>query len=678
MRHALIVLPVVMAVCLAGCRTGGPARDPAAGGASVGPPRTKETVSIDPAVLAAALTYYGFGALREELGDPGAIDDYLEAAKLQPTNVRLYLSAAALLWKQGQMDSAVKTLRTACRNNPEQAEPRLWIGRIYQTAKRFPEAERAFQEAIALAPSSIDGYLSLATVYSEQKENAKAIRTLETAIEKVSATVALLRILGDFHYDLMRASQEPELSDYRRKAIEYYTQAQVEPFDELSLTYLQRRGELHLQARQFDQALECFERLDKEKPDQLDVKRKLAFTYLALNRKNQAIETLKTISQLAPRHFEVHYYLGELYEKTGDIPQAIESYELARRSDNPNPMVFLKLALLQMDTRPEAALQTLRDGVERLPQAMELQEFLAQVYLSKSKGREALSLFEKIEETVEEKSGRLPTADFYMSYAAAAQLSQLPERAAELYRTALEMDPSLLEAYFKLAFLYVSQKKTDEAFAVVQQADALMRDNPRGFYFLGLLNLRAERFHEAVKAFEKAETLLRRKPDERILLDSAFYFNFGAACERDGAWDKAETLFEKAISLDPENPEPRNYLAYSWAEKGILLDKAMAYIGKALAQEPGNPAFIDTLGWILYKQGDLDAALDELSNAQSLMPGDPTILEHLGDVLFALGDRDEAVRFWKQSLSQDPKNKAVEKKLKDQGVDTAPLLPAKP
>jgi tetratricopeptide (TPR) repeat protein len=163
--------------------------------------------------------------------------------------------------------------------------------------------------------------------------------------------------------------------------------------------------------------------------------------------------------------------------------------------------------------------------------------------------------------------------------------------------------------------------------------------------------------------------LATRFPKAGLLLDSMFYFNYGAACERSGQFERAEALLQQAMRLDPENAEAFNYLAYMWAEKGIHLDQALEYSRHSLDCDPDNGASLDTLGWILFKQKQVAEALTCLQAAHYFMPDDPTILEHLGDVWSALHDDSEALAWWKRSYRIDAGNKQLEKKLRKHGVD---------
>ena len=110
-----------------------------------------------------------------------------------------------------------------------------------------------------------------------------------------------------------------------------------------------------------------------------------------------------------------------------------------------------------------------------------------------------------------------------------------------------------------------------------------------------------------------------------------------------------------------------------WAERGVRLDEALEHIRTALEISPDSGAFIDTLGWIYYQQGNYEDALREIRRAMELTPGDPTVTDHLGDTLDRLQRTDEAIAQWTASFLLDPESESVAGKLTEHGIDLAPL-----
>src|SRR5207247_6251087 len=117
------------------------------------------------------------------------------------------------------------------------------------------------------------------------------------------------------------------------------------------------------------------------------------------------------------------------------------------------------------------------------------------------------------------------------------------------------------------------------------------------------------------------------------VVNGQFFFEYGAAAERAGLCDRAVEFFKKSVQLDPANAaEAYNYLGFMWAEQNTHLDEAEDYIRKALASDPNNGAYLDSLGWLHYRRGNYEQALGELLNAaRALKAEDGTVFEHIGD-----------------------------------------------
>lgn len=167
------------------------------------------------------------------------------------------------------------------------------------------------------------------------------------------------------------------------------------------------------------------------------------------------------------------------------------------------------------------------------------------------------------------------------------------------------------------------------------------------------------------------------------MADGRFYFEYGAAAEQAGLYDKAADLFKTSINLDPADAaEAYNYLGFMWADQNTHLDEAEDYIKRALASDPNNGAYLDSLGWVRYRRGNYEQALAELLNAaQVLKAGDATVFEHIGDTYAKLSQIDKAIDFWQKALVLDKTNKKLAEKIESakrnissSGPSAAPLI----
>ncbi len=149
------------------------------------------------------------------------------------------------------------------------------------------------------------------------------------------------------------------------------------------------------------------------------------------------------------------------------------------------------------------------------------------------------------------------------------------------------------------------------------------------------------------------------------MANARFYFDYGIAAEAAGLYDKAADLLKKSIALDPENAaDACNYLAYMWADHKSHLEEARDMIQHALQLDPDNGAYIDTLGWVEFQQGQFDQALRDLLRArEKIAHDDPVVFEHIGDAYAKLNRMSQALEMWKKALALDLKNKRLAEKI---------------
>jgi Flp pilus assembly protein TadD len=148
-----------------------------------------------------------------------------------------------------------------------------------------------------------------------------------------------------------------------------------------------------------------------------------------------------------------------------------------------------------------------------------------------------------------------------------------------------------------------------------------------------------------------ADGLKNHKDDDRLL------FAHGAALERLGRIDLAERALSQAVAVNPDNAMALNYLGYLLADQGVRLRDSMSYVERALELDPENPAYLDSLGWVLFKLERYEPAEAKLRAALRYDAADPAIRDHLGDLLVATGRDEEAVREWEAALKcghEDP------------------------
>jgi len=130
--------------------------------------------------------------------------------------------------------------------------------------------------------------------------------------------------------------------------------------------------------------------------------------------------------------------------------------------------------------------------------------------------------------------------------------------------------------------------------------------------------------------------------------------------------EEHEQDMRRLIAIDPDNAHAYNALGYTLADKTDRLTEALELIEKALALLPGDPFILDSLGWVHYRRGDLDLALEYLQLAMDQRP-DAEIAAHLGEVLWQLGNKEQAIAAWQDGSQTDPDNPVLKDTMRKYG-----------
>jgi tetratricopeptide (TPR) repeat protein len=238
------------------------------------------------------------------------------------------------------------------------------------------------------------------------------------------------------------------------------------------------------------------------------------------------------------------------------------------------------------------------------------------------------------------------------------------EQALEALDRIAATDPLAPVAALRRAALLDKLGRAEEARAVLRQLAASYPDMPQPAARLGDLLRRGNRFAEAAVAYDDALSRVQT-PSAR---DWPLYYARGIALERSGDWPRAEADLQKALELAPEQPYVLNYLGYTWADQGKHLDQAKAMLVRATELRPQDGNIADSLGWVLFRLGELPGAIQWLEKAVELEPRSSVINDHLGDAYWASGRQREARFQWRRALALDPEpgeGPKIEAKLRD-------------
>ena len=336
--------------------------------------------------------------------------------------------------------------------------------------------------------------------------------------------------------------------------------------------------------------------------------------------------------------FRVVDALASLYARDGRIDEAAALFEHYS-------------AGAPETVRVERTLELLRSGKKSTPEVSDAKQGLAEAMFDlgsalrqDASGRLALpymrlAIFMAPELTV----ARVTLADMLAA-------DQRNDEALELYRSVDPENPLYFSVRLRIADVLRQMDKLDDAVAELEAIGAAWPDRPEALATEGDFLRASERFSDAVKAYDKAIARLKGTSTA----DWSLYYARGVALERSGQWPRAEADFLKSLELSPEQPSVLNYLGYSWVDRGEHLDKAKEMIERAVQLRPDDGYIVDSLGWVLYREGDYQRAVINLERAVELKPDDPVINDHLGDAYWRVGRLNEARYQWRRALTLKP------------------------
>jgi Flp pilus assembly protein TadD len=242
-------------------------------------------------------------------------------------------------------------------------------------------------------------------------------------------------------------------------------------------------------------------------------------------------------------------------------------------------------------------------------------------------------------------------------------------------------DPLLPLVQMRRAVIAEQTGHTERALALLAEIAREAPDRPEPLVMRGNILRGHARYGEAIAAYDQAVALIPHPTAN----DWPLFYSRAIALDRAHKWPAAETDLMHALALSPGQPSVMNYLGYSLTEQDRDLPRARKLIEQAAAAQPDDGAIIDSLGWVMLRQGDTAGGLKQLERAAELEPNDPTINMHLGDAYWAVGRKLDAQFQWRRAMTLSPEpadQRKLEAKIaegeKALGIPSAQAEPAPP
>jgi tetratricopeptide (TPR) repeat protein len=512
------------------------------------------------------------------------------------------------------------------------AEDYFILARDFERRGRHPEAERFYEMAYDLDPSSTVLRDQLVRNYLESGKFTQAlllvkgdrpIDSLDADDKRILAGIYIKT--GEFQraIEVIENIAKPSDNDYYSLAIMYEsignTPKALENYcafcatGQPSLELGNKIVRMLVGARRYDEADSLVGRIENqagEKAELFDCRGVIALargdTAAAIHHFNRAIATDSSYMESARN-------AAQVYLQKNNYAMAISYYVLLYDRNALYQQVYGRtLAVLYYYNRQYAASETLlKKMLETAFDDDELHYYLGLVFIATKRNNEARLQLEKT----------------------------------------IALNPGMDEAWRELCYCAIREKNHDEALSVATRYTKVSPKKPAAWRLKGyVLNLKNDH-RRAIEAFNTS-----------LALDSsdvATWFELASSYERNGQIEKAAIMFNKVLKLRPGDASASNYLGYMWAEKGIKLDSASRLLASALKQDPDNGAYLDSYAWICFQNGDYKQAYTYIIKAISRIDNDPVVYEHLGDILVKNGDRSAASEAWRKSLEYKSENEDI-------------------
>jgi tetratricopeptide (TPR) repeat protein len=581
-----------------------------------------------------------------------AIEQYKLALEADPDSETLENGLANLYFRLGRIREAVSAAQEQINKHPNDVEAHMLLGHVYlrslgdgqnpQSGEMLQAAIKEYQTIAKLKPNDVETHLLLGQLYGLAHDSAKAetefkaAQTIDPNSEEVVLSIA--RLYSE-QGDLARAA----------KVIEGV------PTDDRSARMDFALAGIYDQLKQPKNAVKAYRAAVDEDPDNADAKRGLAAALAASGQMDEAAKIYAQILGSDPQDAQALIRQADIQRQQGHYEQALATLKKAQALVSDNVELSYNLALVYDALgRFDESIKTLKqlltatlpaDGkytdADRSNRALFLDR-LAIVQREANHTDDAVATYKEMQQLGGDYQAR-GAGGIVDAYRDAHNWKAALDAAA----AAAKAMPTNHDIQLTYARQLADSGKVDEGLKLANAQLSGTPDDRDVFFTIADMNVRDKRWKDASEVLDKADALAT-KPEEKAFV--AYYR--GTVAERQKLFDQAEIEFRKGLQLSPDFAPIENYLGYMLAERGQKLDEAVTMLKKVVTFDPQNGAYLDSLAWAYYKQGQYALAEDYERKAALRMSNDPTVLDHLGEINAKTGKLSLAIDEWQRSLTQ--------------------------
>ncbi len=589
----------------------------------------------NPEVYLALATYYDTDT-KDEAAAFAAVH---KALQLDPNRSESYLSLGILDVQNQQWLEAETNLKKAVELDPKSVDALIALGNFYQARGRYPESEQVYRRAIQTLPTDADPRLALAGLFLAQNKLGMAedfLRQSKTDFPENSKGYCML---GNFYIQTNQMDKalaeyaglyqaHPKDPDVRKNYIKLLImKGSVEDARKINDPILKSqpsdidaqifKAEIEIRGGKANDAADTLQGVLKIDPDSAEAHYQLGLAFDQMGSTNRSGSEWREAVRLAPDFLDAHVALAGTAIRQGDWSFLAQEAEQIRTSAPANPQGYWLHAMADINRKQYAS----ADGY--IKQALDRDPNNAPAYLQLGDLRLAQNQFAEAEKAYQHALDLDPSSlDALTGLVNVAKGEKQPERAIAAIKTQLAKNPDNSGFHGILGDLLKERKDFPGAEAEYKRAAELNKNNIAAVVNVGMLQIQRGAQDTALQTYMDA---VQNNPRE-----GALFLLAGNVYENKQDWVRARQMYEKALTVQPDNPVASNDLAYVMLQQGGNVDVAFAMAQTARRQLPDNAASADTLGWAFYQKHVYTSAIGLFQEAIHKEPENATFNYHLG------------------------------------------------
>ncbi|MCB0340893.1 MAG: DUF2225 domain-containing protein [Pseudobdellovibrionaceae bacterium] len=511
----------------------------------------------------------------------------------------------------GNTEKAIAEFKLTTVYDPKSVIVRKRLAEEYVKIGLFSEAIEQAELALKVDAKNTETRLLLGQLYTSLEMDQKALDQYEIVLQQdpnnlqapifIGETLANQKRFDEAEKAFQKIINHPDMQNAH--LIYYY----------LGGIRLRQQGEDNLK-----RAEQAFSKGLEIKPDAEELVMALSHVYNQQNKDKAAYDLVRSYQDKFGPKRNAAAFLARHYIEKEDYENAQKQLEIQESFEADDLNIKMQIALIQIEKKDFGpAIDRLEEIIAMAPDSDKIRFYLAAVYEEVKNYKLAIRHYSQIRST----------SDYFA------------------------------DSVIHIAYMYKEQNDVSKATEVVENAVKLRNDLPQLYSFYATLL-------DTQKEYGKAVTMLNGAV-EKFPSDSQLRFFLGSMYDRMGNKERTIEEMRKVLDIDAEHVQALNYLAYTYADLGIHLDQAEELVRRALTLKPDDGYILDTLGWVLYKQGQTQEAIKYLEAAYKHKSSESVVAEHLGDAYYRFELTEKAksmyIKAAEVELDSDKKNKIEEK-----------------